>query len=144
MIGAMSTDIDTDLIIARLAIAHPGEGSQTLYGQYVKACSLQPEVDASEFRKRLAAVRGEAPPAKEERVRIHRTVAPLKLCFAYACIRETEGSRWIDIGTISSLRETAKAQGEEFNARVPTYVGRDGCNRIVNVVKIKVTVEVES
>lgn len=136
-------ELNTDAIIARLAALHPGEGSQILYGQYVKACSLKPEIDVAEFRKRLAAARGEAPPVKEQRVRLHRAVAPLKPCIAYACIRETEGSRWIDIGTVASLRESAKALGEDFNARVPTYVGSDGCNRIVNVVRVKITVEVE-
>ena len=137
------TKPSTDEIITRLAVTHPGENAQTLYGQYVIACSLKPEIDAAEFRKRLAAARGEAPPAKEARARIRRTVAPLKPCVAYACIRETEGSRWIDIGTIASLRETAKARGDDFNARVPTYVGSDGCNRIVNVVKVNITIEVE-
>ena len=133
----------TDEIITRLAVTYPGEGAQILYGQYVKACSLKPEIDAAEFRKRLAAARGEAPPTKVP-PKIRRTVAPLKPCVAYACIRETEGSRWIDISTIASLRETAKARGEDFNARVPTYVGSDGCNRIVNVVKVNITIEIES
>ena len=133
---------DTDAIITRLAVSYPGESAQTLYGQYVKACGLKPEIDATEFRKRLAAARGEAPPTKIQ-AKIRRTVAPLKPCTAYACIRETEGSRWIDIGTIASLRESAKALGEDFNARVPTYVGSGGCNRIVNVVRVNITVEVE-
>jgi hypothetical protein len=135
--------VDTDLIIARLAAAHPGEGAQTLYGQYVKQCSLKPEIDAAEFRKRLAAARGESLPVKARAKVRHRPTALLKPCLAYACVRETEGSRWIDIGTIASLRETAKARGEDFNARVPTYVGSDGCNRIVNVVKVCITIEAE-
>lgn len=132
----------TDEIITRLAVMHPGENAQTLYGQYVKLCGLRPEIGAAEFRQRLAAARGEAPPTKAQ-PKIRRTVAPLKPCVAYACIRETEGSRWIDISTISCMRETAKALGDDFNARVPTYVGSDGCNRIVNVVKVNITVEVE-
>ena len=102
----------------------------------------KPEIDAAEFRKRLAAARGEAPPTKVQ-PKIRRTVAPLKPCVAYACVRETEGSRWIDISTISCMRETAKALGDDFNACVPTYVGSDGCNRIINVVKVNITIEVE-
>ena len=136
------TKPSTDEIITRLAVTHPGENAQTLYGQYVKACSLKPEIDAAEFRKRLAAARGEAPPTKAQ-PKVRRAVAPLKPCVAYACVRETEGSRWIDISTISCMRETAKALGDDFNACVPTYVGSDGCNRIINVVKVNITIEVE-